>query len=334
MAQTVPFGEPVRVADGISARWIEAGHILGSASIELTVRENGRSWTVLFSGDLGPTGRPILRDFNLSRSADIVFLESTYGDRDHRPYAETVAEFENLVKQAVDARGKILVPTFAIGRAQQLLYHLAIMFHRGVVKPFHVYLDSPMAIEASKAMVTHPELFDEELLEWKSLGLLPLDKTWFHASVTAHDSQNLNKVEGPCLILAGAGMCNGGRILHHLRHGLPLDRTRVLIVGYQTNGSLGRRLVERAKSVSIFGEKVFVRASISTLGGFSAHAGRTDLLKWFAPLATSRPQVILTHGEDSPRKNLAVAIQQQFGLTCQLPSQGDVVDISDSVCAA
>jgi metallo-beta-lactamase family protein len=300
----------------------------------LTVTENGRSWTVLFSGDLGPTGRPIIRDFNLSNRADIVFLESTYGDRDHRPYAETVAEFENLVKQAVDARGKILVPTFAIGRAQQLLYHLAIMFHRGVVKPFHVYLDSPMAIEASKAMVTHPELFDEELLEWKSLGLLPLDKTWFHASVTAQDSQNLNKVEGPCLILAGAGMCNGGRILHHLRHGLPLDSTRVLIVGYQTNGSLGRRLVERAKSVSIFGEKVFVRASISTLGGFSAHAGRTDLLKWFAPLAASRPQVILTHGEDSPRKNLAVAIQQQFGLTCQLPSQGDVVDISDSVCAA
>jgi metallo-beta-lactamase family protein len=334
MAQTVPFGEPVRVADGISARWIEAGHILGSASIELTVTENGRSWTVLFSGDLGPTGRPIIRDFNLSNRADIVFLESTYGDRDHRPYAETVAEFENLVKQAVDARGKILVPTFAIGRAQQLLYHLAIMFHRGVVKPFHVYLDSPMAIEASKAMVTHPELFDEELLEWKSLGLLPLDKTWFHASVTAQDSQNLNKVEGPCLILAGAGMCNGGRILHHLRHGLPLDSTRVLIVGYQTNGSLGRRLVERAKSVSIFGEKVFVRASISTLGGFSAHAGRTDLLKWFAPLAASRPQVILTHGEDSPRKNLAVAIQQQFGLTSRLPSQGDVVDISDSVCAA
>jgi metallo-beta-lactamase family protein len=334
MAQTVAFGEPVRVADGISARWIEAGHILGSGSIELTVTENGRSWIVLFSGDLGPTGRPIIRDFNLSNRADIVFLESTYGDRDHRPYSETVAEFENLVKQAVEARGKILVPTFAIGRAQQLLYHLAIMFHRGVVKPFHVYLDSPMAIEASKAMVTHPELFDEELLEWKSLGLLPLDKAWFHPSVTAQDSQNLNKVEGPCLILAGAGMCNGGRILHHLRHGLPLENTRVLIVGYQTNGSLGRRLVEHAKSVSIFGEKVFVRASISTLGGFSAHAGRTDLLKWFAPLAASRPQVILTHGEDTPRKNLAAAIQQQFNLTPQLPSQGDVIDVSNLVCAA
>ena len=333
LAQTVPFQEPVQITDDISARWIEAGHILGSASIELTVRENGRSWIVLFSGDLGPTGRPIIRDFNLSDRADIVFLESTYGDRDHRPYSETLAEFENLVKRAVEARGKILVPTFAIGRAQQLLYHLAVMFHRGVVKPFHVYVDSPMAIEASKEMVTHPELFDEELLEWKSLGLLPLDKTWFHASVTARDSQSLNNVEGPCLILAGAGMCNGGRILHHLRHGLALDNTHVLIVGYQTNGSLGRRLVERAKSVSIFGEKVFVRASISTLGGFSAHAGRSDLLKWFAPLAASRPQVILTHGEDPPRKALAAAIQQQFSLLCQLPSQGEVIEMSSLVHA-
>jgi metallo-beta-lactamase family protein len=274
MAQAVSFREPVEVADGISARWIEAGHILGSASIELTVKEDDRKWIVLFSGDLGPTGRPIVRDFACLSHADIVFLESTYGDRDHRSYSETVAEFEDLVKRASEARGKILVPTFAIGRAQQILYHLAIMFHRGVMRPFHVYLDSPMAIEASKEMVAHPELFDEELLEWKSRGLLPLDKAWFHASVTARDSQSLNDVEGPCLILAGAGMCNGGRILHHLRQGLPLNNTHVLLVGYQTKGSLGRKLVERAKVVSIFGDKILVRANINTLGGFSAHAGQ------------------------------------------------------------
>ena len=328
MAQAVSFREPLQVAEGISARWIEAGHILGSASIELTITEDGRSWTVLFSGDLGPMGRPIIRDFERPNLADIVFLESTYGDRDHRSYSDTVAEFEELVKQAAEARGKILVPTFAIGRAQLMLYHLAIMFHRGVVKPFHVYLDSPMAIEASKEMVTHPELFDEELLEWKSRGLLPLDKAWFHASVTARDSQSLNDVEGPCLILAGAGMCNGGRILHHLRHGLPRDNTHVLIVGYQTQGSVGRRLVDAAKSVSIFGEKISVRAKVNTLGGFSAHAGQSDLLKWFTPLAASRPQIILTHGEDAPRKKLSATIQERFGLRSQLPSQGNIVEIS------
>jgi metallo-beta-lactamase family protein len=215
-----------------------------------------------------------------------------------------------------------------------MLYHLAIMFHRGVVKPFHVYLDSPMAIEASKEMVTHPELFDEELLEWKGRGLLPLDKTWFHASVTARDSQNLNDVEGPCLILAGAGMCNGGRILHHLRHGLPRDNTHVLIVGYQSQGSLGRRLVERAKSVSIYGEKISIRAKVNTLGGFSAHAGQSDLVNWFTPLAQSRPRVILTHGEDAPRKTLSAIIHQQFGLQSELPSLGNTIEISEPVIAS
>ena len=225
------------------------------------------------------------------------------------------------------------MPTFAIGRSQLMLYHLAIMFHRGVVRPFHVYLDSPMAIEASKEMVTHPELFDEELLEWKSRGLLPLDKAWFHASVTARDSQSLNDVEGPCLILAGAGMCNGGRILHHLRHGLPRDNTHVLVVGYQTRGSLGRRLVERAKSVSIFGEKIFVHAKVNTLGGFSAHAGQSDLLKWIVPLAPSRPRIIITHGEDAPRKTLGSIIHQRFGLHSQLLSQGNTIEISEPVIA-
>lgn len=327
MAQAVEFRKPVQVAKGISARWIEAGHILGSASIELTITENGCSSIVLFSGDLGPIGRPIIRDFDRPNRADIVFIESTYGDRDHRSYSETVGEFEDLVKQAAEGRGKILVPTFAIGRAQQILYHLAIMFRRDVVRPFHVYLDSPMAIEASKEMVTHPELFDEELLEWKSRGLLPLDKAWFHTSVTTRDSQNLNGVEGPCLILAGAGMCNGGRILHHLRHGLPRDNTHVLIVGYQTQGSLGRRLVERAKLVSIFGEKISVRAKVSTLGGFSAHAGQNDLLRWLTPVAASQPRIIITHGEEAPRKKLASAIQQRFGLLSQLPSQGNIIEI-------
>jgi metallo-beta-lactamase family protein len=334
MCRAVRFQESIEVADGISARWIEAGHILGSASIELTIKKDGHDRVVVFSGDLGPAGRPIVRDFERLNRADIVFLESTYGDRDHKPYVETVAEFEDLVKRAAEARGKILVPTFAIGRAQQILYHLAIMFRRGVVNPFHVYLDSPMAIEASNKMVTHPELFDEEMLEWKSRGLFPLDTAWFHTSVTSRESQNLNDVEGPCLILAGAGMCNGGRILHHLRHGLPRENTHVLIVGYQSKGSVGRRLVEHAKSVSIFGEKISVRATVHTLGGFSAHAGQSDLLKWLTPLTASRPQIVLTHGEDVPRKSLLAEIQKRFSMISQLPSQGDFVEMLPSLAAS
>jgi len=326
LARAVPYREPVAIAGGLTARWIEAGHMLGSASIELTVQENAHRRTIVFSGDLGPTTLPIVRQFETLPRADLVFLESTYGDRDHRPYSETLTEFEDLVKQAVEAKSKILVPTFAIGRSQQILYHLAVMFRREMVRPFHVYLDSPMAIEAGRAMVRHPDLFDEEMLEWKSRGLLPLDKNWFHPSVTARESQSLNDVDGPCLILAGAGMCNGGRILHHFRENLPRENTRVLIVGYQGHGSLGRRLVEGAKSVSLYGEQIAVRATVHTLNGFSAHAGQSDLLKWFAPLAASKPQVIITHGEDAPRKALQAQIQRRFGLSPHLPSQGHIVE--------
>jgi len=327
LAHAVPFHEHVDVAEGISARWIEAGHMLGSASIQLTVKEGERSRTIAFSGDLGPTTLPIVRQFETLSRADAVFLESTYGDRNHRPYSETVNEFEDLVKYASRAGGKILVPTFAIGRSQQILFHLAVMFCQETVRPFHVYVDSPMAIQASKAMVKHPDLFDEELIEWKSRGLLPLDQTWFHASVTGRDSQALNDVDGPCLILAGAGMCNGGRILHHFRGNLHRENTHVLIVGYQGHGSLGRRLVEGAKSVSIYGEKVSVRATVHTLGGFSAHAGQCDLVKWFTPLAQAKPRVMITHGEDTPRKTLSAFIQERFGLKPHLPAQGEILEI-------
>ncbi len=327
MAQAVQFHDQVAVAEGMTARWIEAGHMLGSASVELTVTENGKRKIIVFSGDLGPTTLPIIREFETLERADVVFLESTYGDRDHRPYRETVAEFEDLVKKAAEAKGKILVPTFAVGRSQQILYHLAVMFHGQHVKPFNVYLDSPMAIEASKTMVNHPDLFDEDLLEWRSRGLLPLDKRYFHATVTSRESQSLNQVEGPCLILAGAGMCNGGRILHHFRHNLGRDNTHVLIVGYQGHGSLGRRLVEGAKAVSIHGEKFQVRATVNTLNGFSAHAGQSDLLKWFSRLAVSKPKVFITHGEDTPRKTLGGCIRQRFSLVPELPLQGQVLEV-------
>ena len=327
MGHEVMFREELTVAPGITARWIEAGHMLGSGSIELKVHEDGATTTVLFSGDLGPGTLPIIRPFEPPRHADVVFLESTYGDRDHKPYAETIAEFEELIEAIVKAKGKILVPTFAIGRSQQILYHLALMFEEKAVPPFHVFVDSPMALEAGKAMVNHPDLFHPEMVEFQRRGLLPLDKKWFHSVPTPKESQALNDIDGPCLIMAGAGMCNGGRILHHFRANLHKEQTHVMIVGYQGHGSLGRRLVEGAKSVSIFGEKIAVRAKIHTMNGFSAHAGQGDLLRWFGSVAGDRPRVILTHGEDHPRRALASQIQQRYGLVPELPRQGDVIEI-------
>jgi len=327
LVREVKFQKPVQVADGITARWIEAGHMLGSGSIELTVAEDGRKKVVVFSGDLGPTTLPLIRQFETFQHADAVFLESTYGDRQHRPYAQTVAEFERIVKQVAKGTGKILVPTFAIGRSQQMLYHLAIMFLRKDIAPFPVFLDSPMALEATKIYRKHPDLFDEELIAWQKRGLLPLDRKIFKPSVTANDSKKINDVKGPCVVLAGAGMCNAGRILHHLKQNLDQPTTQVLIVGFQSHGSLGRRLVDGQKVVSIFGERIPVRAKVHTLNGFSGHADQSELLKWFSTLAPAKPKVILTHGEDRGRGALAKLIQQRYKLTAALPRQGEVIEL-------
>lgn len=327
LTRPVEFNQPVEVAPGITARWREAGHMFGSGSIELQVDEAGRRKVVVFSGDLGPTSMPILRPFESFDKADAVFLESTYGDRDHRPYEDTVREFTRIVTEAVASKGKILVPTFAVGRSQQILYHLGIMFLQKQVKPFPVYLDSPMAIEATKVYVKHPDLFDDEMKSWQSRGLGRSAKGHFEPTATAAESIRLNDVPGPCLILAGAGMCNAGRILHHLRHNLPKPNTHVLIVGYQGDGTLGRRLVDGQKLVSIHQRRLSVKAKIHTLNGFSGHAGQSELLQWFEPLAAAQPKIYLTHGENGPRTGLAAALQKRFKLAAHLPRHGEVIEV-------
>lgn len=323
----LPYLDSFQVAPGVSVRMYEAGHILGSTSIEMTLQDSGVKRTVVFSGDLGPRNSPILRDAACLTRADLVFMESTYGDRDHRSLADTIAEFRSLIKEAVAQKGKILVPTFAVGRAQQLQYHLANMFREKVVAPFPVILDSPMAIKATHLHAHHPELFDDDMQELVADPDFAKHMSEIRHSVTADDSRALNELSGPCLIMAGAGMCNAGRILHHLRQNLPNPATVVLIVGYQAPGSLGRVLTEGAKEVSIFGEIVPVKAQTHSLGGFSAHAAQTDLLNWFECLAPKHPRVVLTHGEDRGRLPLAELMQKRFRVKPVLPEFGDVVEI-------
>jgi metallo-beta-lactamase family protein len=323
----VPYQRPVTVAPGIQAIWQESGHMLGSASIQLIVEEDGRQKRVVFSGDLGPKGALILRDFEPFKHADLVFLESTYGDHDHRPFNQTVEEFVRIVKATAEKGGKILVPTFAVGRAQLLTSLLAWMFRKRKLKPFPVFLDSPMAIEATNIYTRHRELFDDAMTKFVAEKPLRADLKTMTMSVTAQDSMKINDQPGPCLIMAGAGMCNAGRILHHLKQNLWKPDTHVLIVGYQSHESLGRRLVEGAKLVSIHGEKIAVKAQIHTLGGFSAHAGQTDLLTWFSAIAPSKPRVVLTHGEDEPRAALARKIKQRFRLDSRLPAMGDIISL-------
>jgi metallo-beta-lactamase family protein len=327
--QPVPYKEPVRVAPGIQARFFEAGHMLGSASIQLIVNDDGGEKKVVFSGDLGPTGSPMLRDFQPLSGADLVFLESTYGDHDHRPFDQTAEEFVSIVKDAVNRKGKILIPTFAVGRAQMLTALLSWMFRKRQAKPFPMFLDSPMAIEATKIYLKHfrdnPELFDDRLLNFLRHKPMREDLRTLRATATADQSRQINDCPGPCLVMAGAGMCNAGRILHHMKANLWKPETHVLIVGYQAHGSLGRQLVEDAKVVSIHGEKVAVKAKVHTLGGFSAHAGQKDLLSWFGSLARSKPRVVLTHGEDGPRHALAKLIHQRFSLKPTIPQMKETI---------
>lgn len=322
LLRPLEYNTPKVIAPGISVRVKEAGHILGSTSVEITVTEDGKEKIILFSGDVGPHDMAILKDPERFTQADLVFLESTYGDHDHRSLEETLLETERIIEDAIRMKGKILVPSFAIGRTQQLLYYMARAIFRKELPPIPIYLDSPMGIEATRIYMKHQELYDEEAVQLMREGAIKGDFSQMKISVTPEDSMALNDVEGPCMILAGAGMCNAGRILHHLRHNLWRTETHVMIVGYQGDGSLGRRLLDGAEKVKIFGEEISVKAKISSLGGFSAHAGQTDLIKWFAPLAHCKPKLVLSHGEDRGRVPLAKLIKERYGNEAVLPEYG------------
>ncbi|MBL9189902.1 MAG: MBL fold metallo-hydrolase [Opitutaceae bacterium] len=323
----VQSGQSFEVSGGISARYLGAGHMLGSSSIEVTVQEGGKKKVIVFSGDIGPSSFALIRAAQPPKHADLVFLESTYGDRDHRSLQDTLAEFRQIILHAVERKARILVPAFAVGRTQQIIYHLDELFCAGEVQPFPVYIDSPMAIEATRIYQSHPDLFDEETIDLQRACDIASRHDHVKPTPTPEESMKLNHVPGPCLIMAGSGMCTAGRILHHLRHGLWQPETSVVIVGYQGEGTLGRQLVDGAKSVKIFGETIQVKARIHTLSGFSAHAGQTELLQWFRLLARSKPQVVLTHGEARGRVPLAKLIRKKYGLQPLLPSQGDVIKL-------
>jgi len=327
LMKPIAYQQDQLIAPGIQVRVAEAGHILGSSSLKFMITENGITKSIVFSGDLGAKGMPIVRDPDPFVQTDLVFLESTYGDRDHKPMNETLEEFDSIISDTVVVKGKILIPSFAVGRTQDLLYYIDIATHKGKLPPFPIYLDSPMAIEATKIYLRHPELFDEEMIELSRDGQFQRDYNRIHTTVSAEESRKINDIQGTCMIIAGSGMCNAGRILHHLRHNLWKPETSVIIVGYQAEGTLGRRLVDGAKWVTIFGEHIAVRAKIHKLGGFSAHAGQSDLLNWFNSLASWRPKVVLSHGEDKARLPLAKIIRERYGLDPILPNYGDSIEL-------
>ncbi len=324
----LPYEQPTEVAPGMTCRFVDAGHILGSASAELKVSNGSRSHTIAFSGDVGVHDTPILRDPVTFQSADTLILESTYGDRNHRPREETLKELTDLLADCRSCHGKVLIPAFAVGRTQNLIYILGSLQRAGRLDGIRVYIDSPMAIETTELYLRHRNLFDEKTLAIIESGDSPLHFDGLRNTRTPDESRALNGIEDHVIIIAGAGMMNGGRIQHHLKHNLWKPETSLLIVGYQAEGTLGRRIVEGAKRVRIMGEVVAVKAKVHTLGGLSAHAGQSGLVKWTEPLKASRPRIFLNHGENGPREALRSQLKKQLDLEAELPTFGASYDLT------
>jgi metallo-beta-lactamase family protein len=325
-ARPLRIGLAKDVARGVRARLFEAGHILGSTSLELTVADTGRERTLVFSGDIGPCGAPILRDPERPTRADLVVMESTYGGRDRAPADETVERFKQIVERAVRDHERVIIPAFAVGRTQVILYYLAEAVREGrLPRDFPIYLDSPMADKATQAVIEHPELYDEEATELRRRRQVREDLRGLRITESIADSMTLNESDHACIIISASGMCEGGRIVHHLKHNLWRPNANVLLVGYMAEGTLGRQLAEAASRVEIFGEPVVVRAQVHRLDGFSAHAGHSELLDWLSEVAPSRPRVVLTHGEDAARSALAAAIAQRYGIEAERPHLDDLI---------
>ena len=298
LLKPLSFKDPHQIVPGLTLRYCQAGHILGAASAHFTAEENGQVQTVIFSGDIGRTNQLLMPDPCQPPAADTIFLETTYGNREHKELGPSVDEFLAAVNTAYKEKGKILIPAFAVERTQEILLLLARAWHdKQIPQDLPIILDSPLATAASQVYARHVELFDEESRQFLGGDLSPQILPSLRITKDAQESQALNDINGPAIIIAGSGMANAGRILHHLKHNLWRPNCHVIFVGFQAQGTTGRRLVEGAKVVKIFREAVNVEAKIHTIGGFSGHADKNELLAWLGHLRRPGLVVNLIHGE-------------------------------------
>jgi metallo-beta-lactamase family protein len=324
--RTVRYGVPTELLPGVELTFRDAGHILGSTSVWLSLREGTRERRLVFSGDVGQYDMPILRDPEPGPAADLVLMESTYGDRLHRDRAATLEELGGILRTARSDGGNVLIPAFAVGRSQEILYELATHFEAWQLGDWQVFLDSPMAIEASEIYWKHPELFDEEAQQWRARrGRMPALPN-LKLCRSAEESMAINRLRNGAIIIAGSGMCTGGRIVHHLKHNLSRPECDVVFSGFQAQGTLGRSIVDGRDTVRIHGDTVKVAARIHTLGGFSAHGDRADLLRWYGAIP-GRPPVWLVHGETAASMSLRDALRAD-GVEAEVARPGLALDLA------
>ena len=320
--QVLPYGNRHAILDGVEIAFRDAGHILGSSIVELWA--DGRK--LVFSGDLGPNGTPILRDPEAVRDADLLLMESTYGDRNHKERADTIVELGRILDEAWRDGGNVLIPAFAVGRSQELLYWFARHWDEWQLSRWQIFLDSPMAGKVVDVYARHHELFDEDAQAvWRDTPN-PFTLPNLRVTASTEESMAINQVERGAIIIAGSGMATGGRILHHLRQNLGRRQAHVVFVGYQGNGTLGRRLVDGAKWVRIHGQDYRVNLQVHTVGGLSAHADQQALLAWYDHFEP-KPRLALVHGEDRAREALAGEIGERHGVHATLVRPGTVLDI-------
>lgn len=320
------YRERREILPGISICFQDAGHILGSSSVEVWLSEDGRERKIVFSGDLGQYDTPILNDPAVIESADHVLIESTYGNRRHRDRRHTIDEIGTIISEARHERGNLLIPAFSIGRSQEILYFLGSYYDAWELDRWEVFLDSPMAIRASKVYWDYPHLYDEDATRLRRrINEMPHLRN-LHLSSSVEESMAINNIRSGAIIIAGSGMCNGGRIVHHLKHNISHKGAHVMIVGYQANGTLGRRLVDGHEQVKIHGEMYRVRARVHTVGGLSAHGDVDDLSRWIGNFS-SDPAVHVVHGEPGSKQDFRDHLERRFGLRADVPEEGDILQL-------
>ncbi|MFV3304163.1 MBL fold metallo-hydrolase RNA specificity domain-containing protein [Pseudomonas sp. NY15181] len=329
LRRPVSYGSTVDVARGIRVTFHNAGHILGSAIVEIEINEFGMTRRLVFSGDLGSTCSPLMRTPTPLTRADVVLLESTYGDRDHRDANETLLELAGILAQAQRDGGNVLIPSFAVGRTQDLIYYLGRFYQEGRLPQQVVYLDSPMAAQANRIYLQHiGEIADVDREYMRGTGTakagewLPILRT----TQSAEESMALNRLQSGAIIIAGSGMCTGGRIVHHLKHNLWRKECHIVFPGFQAQGTLGRAIVDGAETVRILRQRISVKAQIHTLGGFSAHAGQSQLIQWVGHFE-HKPELYLIHGEREKMDALQKALHERLNWNANIPEPGDRIAI-------
>ncbi len=312
------------LSPGVKFRFVDAGHILGSATLELWIRDNGKDKKIVFSGDIGKNGNPIIRDPQHVTEADYVVVESTYGNRFHKDLEASIDELARVVKETFKHGGNVLFPSFAVGRTQDVLYILNRLVKEGRLHNLDVYVDSPLADKATKIYMSHPEFFDAEAVN--AFKFRSAEGLKIHFTTTIEESQKINKIKSGAIIIAGSGMCEGGRIRHHFKHNIWRPECSIIFTGFQVPGTLGRLIVDGAKRAYILGEEMAIRAKVHTIGGFSAHADQGELIEWLSTF-TNNPKVYIVHGEEATALAFEQTVREKLGLTTYVPHLGEELEI-------